>query len=116
MFRIQNITSYPYQGKSLVLPDGTRVEIDIQFFPLRKCWVIKRLSYQDFLLHSYKIVNGTNILRQFKNILPFGLACYDPSGRDPQFLEDFTEQGSHRLFILTQDEVQRYEDRLSGIS
>lgn len=114
MFKIQNITTYGYQGKSLVLPDGTRIEIDIQFVELRKCWVIKRLAYQDFLLHSHKIVNGTNILRQFKNILPFGLACYSPSGRDPQFLEDFSE-GDHQLFILTQDEVQQYEDRLSGI-
>lgn len=115
MFAIQNITSYPYQSKALVLPDGTRIEIDIQFFPLRKCWVIKRLSYQDFLLHSFKLVNATNLLRQFKNILPFGLACYSPDGRDPQFAEDFTFDGNHSLYILTQDEVQQYEDKLSGV-
>ena len=115
MFKIQNITNYPYQSKSLVLPDGTRVEIDMQFFPLRKCWVINRLSYQDFLLYSHKIVAGVNIIRQFKNRIPFGLACYSPTKRDPQFAEDFSE-GDLELFILTQEEVQQYEDSLSGIS
>lgn len=115
MFQIQNITSYAHQGKSLVLPDGTRVEIDIQFFPLRKCWVIKRLAYQDFILQSYKLVAGTNLLRQFKNIIPFGLAVFSPEGRDPQFEQDFSE-GTHKVFILTQEEVELYEDKLSGIS
>jgi len=114
MFKIQNITSYPYQSKSLVLPDGTRIEMDIQFIPLRKCWFIKRLAYQDFLMYSFKLVNGVNLLRQFKNQLPFGLACYAPDGRDPQFAEDFSE-GSHAIYVLTQAEVQQYEDKLSGI-
>lgn len=115
MFKIQNITSYPYQSKSLVLPDGTRIEIDIQYFPLRKCWVIKRLAYQDFLYHSFKLVMGVNIIRQFKNILPFGIAVYSPEGRDPQLAEDFTEDGKHSIFILTQDEVEQYEAKLNGV-
>lgn len=114
MFKIQNITDYPNQGKSLVLPDGTRIQIEIQFFPLRKCWFINRLTYEDFVLNTFKIVAGVNILRQFKNQIPFGLGCYSPDQRDPQFAEDFSE-GNIELFILTQEEVQAYEDSLNGI-
>lgn len=113
MFYIQQITNYPLQNKTLNLSDGSFVEITLKFVPQQKAWFIDSLVYGEKTINNIKVVTNPNILRQFKNILPFGIACTSTEGRDPQFAEDFMEQKCS-LYLLSRDELARYEEFLSG--
>ncbi|AFC22581.1 hypothetical protein phi1422_0061 [Bdellovibrio phage phi1422] len=113
MFKVQKITSYPLQKKTLNLPDGSQVRITLAFIPMQLCWVIKELTYKDFTLNSYTVVTGLNILRQFRNIIPFGIAVKCKENRDPVFVEDFQSEKAE-MFLLSKEECQQVEDFLSG--
>lgn len=47
------------------------------------------------------------MLLQFKNQIPFGIACYSTNNREPSLQEDFSS-GTSQLFILDQAEVKEY--------
>lgn len=112
MLEITNITNDPAQVQNLVLEDGTSIRFQIRFVQMQLHWVIEEMVYGDFVSRGITLVLSPNVLRKYKNILPFGLACFSEDGRDPQLLDDFSS-GNCRLFILTSDEVQEYEDYLS---
>lgn len=113
MFRVEDITSETFQQLELVLPDGTLVTVTIYFVPMQYGWFITELTYGDFILRGFRISNGPNILRQFKNQIPFGLQCISEQDREPTLQEDFSSNAS-KLYILDQADVALYEDFLSG--
>lgn len=115
MFQIQNLTSSPRQKQNLVLPDSTTIQLEIYFVPLQLGWFITSLTYGDFTLTGIRITNLPDILYQFRNKLPFGLACISPSGREPTQQEDF-QSGASQLFILTRAEVEQYTNFLTGVA
>jgi hypothetical protein len=113
MYQIQNLTSDARQKQTLVLPDGSLIVISLYFVPMQLSWVITSLVYKEFVLTNLKITNLPDLLYQFKNKLPFGLACFSQANREPSQQQDFSS-GASKLFILTNDEVQAYQEYLSG--
>lgn len=113
MYEIQQITSDPYQKQTLVLPDGTTMQLTIYFVPMQYGWFITSLVYGTFAIQSLRITNNPNMLRQFKNKIPFGLACFSKNDREPSLQEDFSS-GASVLYILSAAEVAQYEEFLSG--
>lgn len=113
MLLIKNITSDPNQKRVLVLPDGTSMSLTMYFMPLQQGWFITNLTYGDFILNGYRIVNSPNMLYQYLNIIPFGLACFSKDDREPSLIEDFSS-GASELYLLTQEEVSLYEAFLRG--
>lgn len=76
-------------------------------------WFIDTLIYGDFTLNGMRITNSLNMLRQFKNKIPFGIACVSSEDIEPMFKESF-RSGDSRLLILTESEVEEVEDYLRG--
>lgn len=113
MYQIQNLTDDTRQRQSLVLPDGTQIQLEIYFVPLQLGWFITSLVYGSFVLNGFRITNSPDLLYQYKNKLPFGLACFSPSGREPSQQQDFSS-GASLLYILTPSEVMAYSEFLSG--
>lgn len=113
MFKMQRINDYPLQRKTFNLPDGDLIDVTLYFMPMQKMWVFREITFNDITIRNVKIVTGLNILRQFKNIIPFGIACESTEGRDPQFSRDFLE-GKNTLYILSAAETQQVEDFLSA--
>jgi len=113
MLKIQQVTNDTRQRQTLTLPDGTALTIEMYFVPMQYCWFIEKLTYLDFEVNGLKISNNLNILRQFKNQIPFGLACISVNDREPSFQDDFST-GASTLYILTAEEVEAYEDYLRG--
>jgi len=105
MYLIQQITSYPYQTQTLILPNGNSLTLTIRFAPMQYGWFITNLTYFDFVLNGMRICNSPNMLYQFKNNLPFGLACYSTQNREPSLQQDFSS-GASSLYILNADEVE----------
>lgn len=113
MLQIDNISESPRQRQSLVLDDGTQVILAIYFVPMQYGWYITRLIYKDFTLNGFRIINSPNMLHQFRNQIPFGLACFSAGNREPSLQQDFSS-GASKLYILTAAEVEQYAEVLSG--
>lgn len=113
MFIIQQITSDPLQKQTLILPDGSQLTMTIYFVPMQFGWFITNLTYQGFILNGLRITNSPNMLNQFRNQIPFGLACYSKKNREPSQQQDFSS-GNSKLYLLNQAECQQYAELLSS--
>jgi len=107
MFLIQRITSNPYQKQTLVLQDGTSLIMTMYFRPMQYGWWVEQLQYLSFTINGLRITNSPNMLNQFRNQIPFGLACFSKANREPTQQEDFST-GNSQLYILGPDEVAQY--------
>lgn len=76
-------------------------------------WFINEISRNDFVLRGVRITNSPNILNQFRNKIPFGLACYSTDNREPAYQDDFST-GASKLYILSAEEVEEYAEYLSN--
>lgn len=113
MYTIQQITNDPFQTQDLILPDGSILSLTLYFIPLQYAWVITNLTYGSFVLNGFRISNSPNMLYQYKNQIPFGIACFSVDNREPSLQNDFSS-GASKLFLLSAAEVQAYSEFLSG--
>ena len=109
---INTISDNARQRQTFPLDDGTTFEMAIYYIPMQLGWFIEELKYGDFVLNSLRITNSPNMLHQFKNKLPFGLACISIDDREPSQRNDFATEKSS-IYILNQEEVKEYEVYLS---
>lgn len=113
MYKVEQITAAAYQTQSLVLPDGSAIKITMAYIPLQFGWVIRELVYGTLTINNIRICTLPNILYQYINQLPFGLACFTVGNREPTQQEDFLS-GNSNLYILTEDEVLAYKEFLTN--
>ncbi len=113
MAPIQTITSSPSQSMTIVLPDGSSFAMTITFVPLQSGWFITSLTYKSFTLQGFRISNSPNMLQQYRNQIPFGLACYSTADREPSLQYDFSS-GNSVIYLMSAAEVTQYEDYLIG--
>lgn len=115
MYKITTVTDDPNQFQNLVLYNGNILELTMRYAPMQYGWFLTSLVYGTWELDNLRITVGYNLLRQFKNEIPFGLACLPNNiNREPTQQEDF-ESGAFNLYILNEDEVLAYEALLAGI-
>lgn len=104
---IQNITTDLWQRQQVPLPDNSLVSLDLQFLPQQQGWVFNTISYGNFTLQGLWIANHANLLHQWRNQIPFGLACYSTDAREPMLLTDFNS-GASKLYLLTAADCAAY--------
>lgn len=110
---LNTITADPYQQQIIVLPDGKTFTMTLYYVPMQYSWFITNLTYGDFVLNSIRVCINGNMLYQWKNLLPFGLACFSDAKREPSQLEDFSS-GACALYLLSEAEVEAYTDYIEG--
>lgn len=115
MFKIQQITTDPLQKTTVILPDGTTFALTIQFMPQQYGWFIDELAYakNGFKIQGARICVSPNLLYQFRNQIPFGLAVFTNDNNEPTLQEDFSS-GYANLYVLTAAEVAAYTAFLAG--
>lgn len=113
MNQIQNITNNALQTQTFVLPNGNSFTFTLYYIDLQYGWFINNLTYGTFVLNSLRITNNPNLLYQWQNLIPFGIACFSTSSREPTQQEDFAS-GASNLYVLTQQECQEYAAYLNG--
>jgi hypothetical protein len=113
MFRVTSLTNDPYQKQTWFLPNGESVTVFLYFRPQQFGWFIQELVYKDFVLKGTRITNSPNILFQYMNQIPFGLACYSKQNREPSLQNDFLS-GATSLYILSEAECQEYLELVRG--
>lgn len=113
MLTIIGITADTLQKQRMVLPDGTFLTMTICFKPMQLGWFIQELVHDAFTLNGVRIVVSPNMLQQFRNQIPFGLACFSTGNREPQLAQDFVS-GNCSLYLLTAAEVDQLTEIIRG--
>jgi len=115
MLLVQNITSAPLQRQTLVLADGSTLTIILYFRDQQTGWFFNSITNatQGFQVNGLRVTTSPNMLRQWRNVINFGLGCFVDGKREPTEQQDFLS-GVAKLYILTQSEVQDYETFLKG--
>ncbi len=107
MRQINKLSSAAYQRSFLTGNPGQRIVLTVRYLPSQNVWAMD-IEAGDFVLNGAVILNGVNILRNYRNIIPFGLVCSTLDGQDPYSVDDFETQYA-RLYLLDASEVDQVE-------
>ena len=111
MRQLTEITDEANQEHIVKVITGELFTLQLFYLHRNESWQAN-IIYNDNTINGIKINQSVNILRQYKNILPFGIACYSDYNTDPFLLEDFA-QNNYFLGILTADEVIEAERQIA---
>lgn len=106
------ITIDPNQSMILNLPDGSSASFYMGYFDGQKGWFYS-LTYGTFALYNRRVVTGVNMLRGFRNLLPFGLSCTTKDGYEPIYQNDFSS-GRASMYLLNTVDVELVEEMFIG--
>ena len=105
--------SYPRQKMQLVLENNETADFTLYYSGRMQSWFFN-LSYKDITINGAKVVLHPNILRQFKNIFPFGIMFFSDAKVEPFQLTSFSS-GNCVLGVLTSSEVQEIEESIYNL-
>lgn len=115
MQKFDNLSDEAMQSAKLVMADGSVVTLTLRFNPALERWVFD-ISRNEFSLNGLNICVHPNLLRPWRNIIPFGLACTSTDGVDPTLISDFlpTDTGDAHvvLYLLDSTEVEQVEETI----
>lgn len=102
MRQITEISTSANQRLRLVGENNEQIDLVLQYKPTQQSWYFT-LTYQGRTIGSKRVCESPNLLNQFRNVVPFGLACRVPEGGEPYFVEDFAT-GRVQLYLLNEAE------------
>lgn len=87
--------------------DSTEIILRLVYKPTQIGWFLD-LEYpeKEFEVYGIRVTTNTNILNQYRNVLPFGIICYCEDNYEPLSIEDFLVGRAH-LAILDEEEVKK---------
>ena len=111
MIQIENLDADSKQDTTVVLADGSAIVFSLVYRPTPQRWFID-VVYSGRTIRALGLSLHPNLLRGFRDVLPFGLMCFSTDGTDPATVEDFSS-GRVLLFVLDSTnggtEVERVE-------
>lgn len=102
-----NLGNEPKQEITVMLSDNSRIPLSFEYRPNQLGWFFG-FEYNDNKYTNIRLTTSYNILRAYRNWLPFGLRCDTLDGLEPMDLADFTN-GYASIFILTPEDVNTTE-------
>lgn len=82
-------------------------EVYLEFKPQQQGWFMN-LSWGDvFTLNQTRVVVSPNLLRQFVNVLPFGITIVGPDAIDPFAVDSWLN--GWEFYVLDQDDLEQVE-------
>lgn len=107
---LNNLTDAADQIMTVPLADGTKLQLEFIYRPGIQRWTMN-LSHPSLKLNGVNIAQGPNILRQWRNVITFGMSVISTTGLDPIQVGDF-QQGNALIYILTAAEVLQVETEI----
>lgn len=112
MVLLQTLTNRPAQRVDVMLADGTIFSLTLYYRLSVQRWMFD-VAYKSFVSNGMSLCVHPNILRNWRQVIPFGLAILSSDGADPFNVEDFIN-GRISLYVLDQtldntdvDDVER---------
>jgi hypothetical protein len=100
---ITTITEDAAQKVSVVLEDGTLMTLELLYRPGVQRWFFS-IAHPLLTLSGMMLAEHPNLLRPWRNLISFGLACMSSDGLDPVDIADFAN-GRIQLFTLNASEI-----------
>ena len=110
--QLNNLTNHADQVMVLQLPAGGIATLELMYHGATKRWIMN-LEYGDVVIDGIGVCCHPNLLRQWKNVIPFGLACATQFQTDPTEFSDFVN-GNAVLYLLDEADVQFVESSILG--
>jgi hypothetical protein len=113
MIQVTGLTADAKQSQTLVLPDGSLAPFYMEYWDNQEGWFFT-MSYGTAWsgVMNKRLVVSPNMLRAYRNIIPFGLALTTIDGYEPVFINDFIN-GRATLYLLDQTDIFYYEGVLT---
>lgn len=97
------LTDQPKQTTTIVLADGTRATLALEYRPNQLAWFYD-LEWEGLAINGCRLVASPNIVREFRLRIPFGLAVITAGNIDPTDQEAFVN-GSASVYLLDAQDV-----------
>ena len=107
MKQITEISQDPKQILDVVIEDNQTFELKLEYSDQQQGWFYS-ITFGDVIINGSRLVTGLNILRNYQNILPFGISIATDDLSEPIFIDDFSTERV-RFILLTQAEVEQVE-------
>lgn len=108
MQQLTNITDEPKQEMNVRLDNGDIITLRFEYVASQLGWYLD-IIYNDFESTFHRITNCPNMIRQWRRILPFGIACTVKEESEPYFIDDF-KNGRASFYVLSESDVQYVEN------
>ena len=117
MVQINNLSDAADQVTNLAMPDGSNGVLELIYRGATQRWTFNftHSQFPNGALIGQMLCVHPNILRNFKNVINFGMACVSADGQDPVSIEDFVD-GRISLYILSAADVLTVESTFFGIN
>lgn len=105
---LEGITDAPKQTMAFFLADGSKATLSLEYSPNQLAWFYD-VAWVDFAANGRRLVASPNILRQFRELIPFGIAVLTAGGADPLQQEDLVAVATS-FVLLEADDVANVEE------
>lgn len=107
MYQLTSLSNEPKQQIIMMIDDNIRVPFNFEYKSLCQGWFFS-FKYGDVNYQNIRLTTAYNILRAYRNWLPFGLRCDTADDEEPMNIDDFAT-GYAKVYLLTKQDVQTIE-------
>lgn len=107
MYQLTNLSNEPKQRITMIIDDNIRVPFTFEYKPNQLGWFFS-FEYNGEKYENIRLTTSYNILRAYRNWLPFGLRCDTADDEEPMNIDDFVN-GYANIYLLTKADVQTIE-------
>lgn len=108
MKRLEGIRATGTQRLTTTASNGDVVVIVLFYNATTQDWKMD-IEWQNFALRGTRVFSSPNLLSQYENIIPFGLAVITNGGGEPFLVNDFSS-GRVNMYLLSPEEVKEVQD------
>lgn len=107
MKTLSGFTTDGKQQSNIVLEDGSVAVLLLEFSQMQMGWFFD-ITWKDIALNGQRLTAHPNILRQQRNIIPFGIAIFSNTGAEPLTIDDLSN-GSFSMYLLEGTDIELVE-------
>lgn len=107
MYKFTNLGNEPRQQMTIMLDNQSNIKFTFEYKANQLGWFFG-FQYGDVNYQNIRLTTSYNILRAYRNWLPFGLRCDTADDEEPMNIDDFVN-GYANVYLLTKADVQAIE-------
>lgn len=107
MYLINALGSEPKQQFTMNIENNIRIVLNFEYKANQLGWFFG-FEYEGESYQNIRLTTSLNILRAYRNWLPFGIACKTLDGLEPMDIDDFVT-GYATVYLLSKDDVNAIE-------
>lgn len=107
MYQLTNLSNDAKQEITMIIDENLEIKFTFEYKALCQGWFFG-FQYGDVNYQNIRLTTSYNILRAYRNWLPFGLRCDTADDEEPMNINDFVN-GYANVYFLTKADVQAIE-------